>query len=79
MKRLLPSLQTLAVFIQCWAVARAVFFVKMHPINAVGITLERERAVSKMGQQHGSDANVIIDDLALGKSSFGIEHFLQVR
>jgi len=51
----------------------------MHSINAIGIALERERAVGKMRQQHRSNAHVIIDDLALGETSFGIEHFVQIR
>jgi hypothetical protein len=50
----------------------------MQAINAIGIALEGKRAIGKVRQERGSNANVIIDYLAFGKASLGIEHFLQI-
>ena len=57
----------------------AIFFVKKHAADAVGITLHGERAASQMRQQDGSDAHVIVDHLSLGESGLGIQHLIEIR
>src|SRR6185369_11394406 len=60
-------------------VDRTFLFVKEAAFNPVRVTLQRQRAVFEMRQQDGSDADVIIDDLALGEPGFGIKDLVEVR
>ena len=53
-------------------VARAALLVEMHAIDAVGITLERERAAFQMRQDRAGDAQVIVNDIAFGEIGGGI-------
>jgi len=60
------------------AMAGTVFLVEKHLVDPVGITLERERASGEMGDKDGSDANVVIDNLPLGKACLRVKNLIEV-
>jgi hypothetical protein len=58
--------------------AGAVFLVEKHAVYTVGIALEGERASGKMGDEDGSDTDVVVDDLPLGKACFRVQDLIEV-
>lgn len=60
-------------------VGGAAFLVEKTSGDAIGVTLKRERPVFEVGEQDGRDADVIIDDLALSETGFGIKNFIEIR
>src|SRR5207248_11070675 len=48
-------------------------------IDAIGITLQRERLVLEVRHEHRRDARVIVDDLPFSESSGWIENLVEVR
>ena len=48
-------------------------------VHPFGLALHGEWTSGEMRNQHGRDAHVIINHLALGKAGRGIEDLLQVR
>ena len=47
--------------------------------GAVGIALHHHRAVADVGQQHGRDASVVADEVALGDALLWPKHLREVR
>src|SRR5205085_4477141 len=45
----------------------------------VGITLERKRSSAQVRQQQWSNADVVINHLALSEPNLRVHHFVQVR
>src|SRR5207302_7998107 len=48
-------------------------------VDAVREAAHRDAAITQVCQQGRSDARVVVDDLALAESRFGIQHLLEVR
>ena len=64
-------------FYPCRRELRRIFLVKMLSVNSVRITLERDGPVFQVRKEEAGDANVIIDDLALGESR-RVQHLFQI-
>src|ERR1700690_3665188 len=48
-------------------------------INAARVAFEGQRIVGKVGQKHGSDARVVVNDLPFSKAGRGVENLVKVR
>ena len=64
---------------QSGPVRRALLLVEVPALDAVRVALERQGTVAQVRQQHGRDARVVVDHLALGEPDLGIHDLVQVR
>ena len=58
--------------------ARALLLVEVLALDAVRVALERQRAAAQVRQQHGGDARVVVDHLALGEADVRVQDLVEV-
>ena len=60
-------------------VRRAALLEERLAVDAVGEAPQRDAAVAEVRQHRRRDADVVVDDLALGEPGLGVEHLVEVR